>query len=437
MSTVIRAKNVSKQYRLGKIGTGTLSHDLNRWWYRIRGKEDPYLKIGESNDRTVKGESEYVWALRDINFDIEQGSATGIIGRNGAGKSTLLKILSHTTAPTTGSVKIMGRVASLLEVGTGFHPELSGRDNTYLNGAILGMTRREITRKFDEIVDFAGVERYIDTPVKRYSSGMYVRLAFAVAAHLESEILVVDEVLAVGDAEFQKKCLGKMGEVSKGEGRTVIYVSHNMESIRELCTSAILLKNGLLVDSGSASDIVSTYLKTEAKFSTLYDSSNWLASGLPHLTRLAEIVSIRNKANQEVFKVSDQIPFDVTIIGKSAYPCTISRISLRVTNNMGTHVLTAHTSVSCSLLQDETRVIPMTLLIPELISGEYWCTLWIGEGDLGNYKCDHFSVEEVLHFAVINDQTHRWFPNWGNFNPKILTRDESSNIGGRAWDKAE
>lgn len=437
MGTVIRAKNVSKQYRLGKVGTGTLSHDLNRWWHRIRGKEDPYLKIGESNDRTAKGGSEYVWALRDINFDIGQGTATGIIGRNGAGKSTLLKILSRTTAPTTGSVKIRGRVASLLEVGTGFHPELSGRENTYLNGAILGMTRKEISRKFDEIVDFAGVERYIDTPVKRYSSGMYVRLAFAVAAHLESEILIVDEVLAVGDAEFQKKCLGKMGDVTRNGGRTVIYVSHNMESIRELCTSAILLKNGLLFDSGSASEMVSTYLKTEAKFSTLYDSSNWMVTSLPHLTRQAEIVSIRNKAGLEALKVTEHLAFDVTITGKSEYPTIVSRISLRVTNNMGTHVLTTHSNISCPLAKGETQVIPMTLIIPELISGEYWCTVWIGEGDLGNYKCDHFSVEEVLHFAVINDQTHRWFPNWGNFNPKILVNDESSHTGGRAWDKAE
>jgi lipopolysaccharide transport system ATP-binding protein len=250
VSTVIRAKNVSKQYRLGKIGTGTLSHDLNRWWYRIRGKEDPYLKIGETNDRTVKGESEYVWALRDINFDIKQGATIGIIGRNGAGKSTLLKILSRTTAPTTGSVKIRGRVASLLEVGTGFHPELSGRDNTYLNGAILGMTRREITRKFDEIVDFAGVERYIDTPVKRYSSGMYVRLAFAVAAHLESEILIVDEVLAVGDAEFQEKCIGKMGSLRNTDGRTILFVSHNIPVINKLCDKSILLEKGLITHFG-------------------------------------------------------------------------------------------------------------------------------------------------------------------------------------------
>lgn len=244
MSSIIKVENLSKQYRLGQVGTGTISHDVYRWWHKIRGKEDPYLKIGESNDRTVKGESDYVWALEDINFEVKHGEVMGIIGRNGAGKSTLLKILSRTTAPTSGSVKIKGRVASLLEVGTGFHPELSGRDNIFLNGAILGMTRREIQSNFDEIVDFAGVERYIDTPVKRYSSGMYVRLAFAVAAHLEPEILIVDEVLAVGDIEFQKKCLGKMREVSVKNGRTVLLVSHNFKAVSALCKNSILLDKG-------------------------------------------------------------------------------------------------------------------------------------------------------------------------------------------------
>ncbi len=260
MPPVIKVSNLSKQYRLGQVGTGTISHDVNRWWHKVRGKEDPYLKIGESNDRTVKGESDYVWALKDINFEVEQGEVLGIIGRNGAGKSTLLKILSRTTSPTTGSVKLKGRVASLLEVGTGFHPELSGRDNIYLNGAILGMTRQEINRKFDEIVDFAGVERYIDTPVKRYSSGMYVRLAFGVAAHLESEILIVDEVLAVGDAEFQKKALGKIKQVSIGEGRTVIFVSHQMEIIRQLTSRTINMRNGLIFNDGQTPSIIVEYL---------------------------------------------------------------------------------------------------------------------------------------------------------------------------------
>ena len=264
MSTVIKVENLSKQYRLGQVGTGTISHDVNRWWHKIRGKEDPYLKIGESNDRTVKGDSDYVWALKDINFEVKQGEVLGIIGRNGAGKSTLLKILSRTTAPTTGSVKIKGRVASLLEVGTGFHPELSGRDNIFLNGAILGMTGREIQSKFDEIVDFAGVERYIDTPVKRYSSGMYVRLAFAVAAHLEPEILIVDEVLAVGDAEFQKKCLGKMKDVSVNHGRTVLFVSHNLAAIQTLADCGIFLEQGISKKYSNVSELLNVYRTSQS-----------------------------------------------------------------------------------------------------------------------------------------------------------------------------
>ena len=264
----LKAENISKQYRLGQVGTGTLTHDLNRFWHKARGKEDPYLKIGESNDRSSKGSSDYVWSLRDINFEIEQGDAVGIIGRNGAGKSTLLKILSKVTKPTTGKIYTNGRIASLLEVGTGFHPEMTGRENVFLNGAILGMTKKEIKRKFDEIVDFSGVERYIDTPVKRYSSGMYVRLAFAVAAHLESEILIVDEVLAVGDAEFQKKCLGKMNDVTKGEGRTILFVSHNMAAISALCNKGIYLKNGLIQSQGSMSQITSDYLSSDNEFIT-------------------------------------------------------------------------------------------------------------------------------------------------------------------------
>ncbi len=269
----LRVENVSKQYRLGQVGTGSLQHDLNRFWHKIRGKEDPYLKIGETNDRTRKGNSDYVWALKDISFDIQQGDAVGIIGRNGAGKSTLLKLLSQVTKPTTGSIKYKGRIASLLEVGTGFHPEMTGRENIYLNGAILGMNRKEITRKFDEIVDFSGVERYIDTPVKRYSSGMYVRLAFAVAAHLESEILIVDEVLAVGDAEFQKKCLGKMGDVSKGEGRTVLFVSHNMTSVKDLCSAGILMRNGQIQYNGSILETIIEYQKDNQKKSS-YKAEN-------------------------------------------------------------------------------------------------------------------------------------------------------------------
>ncbi len=259
-NTVIHTENISKLYRLGEVGTGTLSHDLNRWWHRVRGKEDPYLKLGQENKRDSKG-GEYVWAIRDVDFDVKEGEVLGIIGRNGAGKSTLLKILSRVTQPTTGIIRAKGRVASLLEVGTGFHPELTGRDNIYLNGAILGMTKQEIRKKFDEIVSFSGVERYIDTPVKRYSSGMYVRLAFAVAAHLEPEILIVDEVLAVGDADFQKKCMGKMKDVSENDGRTVLFVSHNMAAISTLCTRVLLMQDGKVGFDGSTSEGIEKYIK--------------------------------------------------------------------------------------------------------------------------------------------------------------------------------
>lgn len=263
--TAIEFENISKQYRLGLVSTGTLRHDINRWWVTsVLRREDPYLKIGETNDRSTRGTSEYVWALKDINFKVEQGDVVGIIGKNGAGKSTLLKLLSRVTAPTTGIIRARGRIASLLEVGTGFHGEMTGRENIYLNGAILGMTKAEIDRKLDEIVDFSGCERYIDTPVKRYSSGMTVRLGFAVAAHLDPEILVVDEVLAVGDAEFQKKAIGKMQDVSKGEGRTVLFVSHNMNSIKRLCNRGVLLENGCLKLQGSVEECVEYYIDANA-----------------------------------------------------------------------------------------------------------------------------------------------------------------------------
>lgn len=265
---ILKAENISKQYRLGLVGTGTLSHDLNRWWHKVRGKEDPYLKIGAVNDRSAKATDEYVWALQDINFEVQRGEVLGIIGKNGAGKSTLLKILSRVTSPTTGVIKTRGRIASLLEVGTGFHPELTGRENIFLNGAILGMTKSEIRSKIDEIVDFSGCEMYIDTPVKRYSSGMRVRLGFAVAAHLEPDILVVDEVLAVGDAEFQKKAIGKMQDVSRGEGRTILFVSHNMAAVKSLCTKGIVLENGMVAYEGGLDECVEYYISNNANHQT-------------------------------------------------------------------------------------------------------------------------------------------------------------------------
>ena len=263
----IKLENISKQYRLGVVGTGTLSHDLNRWWAKMRGKTDPSLKIGQENSLAKAG-GEYVWALKDINLEVKKGEILGIIGKNGAGKSTLLKLLSQVTGPTTGSIKVNGRIASLLEVGTGFHPELTGRENIFLNGAILGMTKTEIKSKLDEIIEFAGVAKYVDTPVKRYSSGMYVRLAFAVAAHLEPDILVVDEVLAVGDAEFQKKAIGKMQDVSKGGGRTVLFVSHNMASIQQLCKRGVLLENGMIVFNGSVEDTINKYISNQNRIAS-------------------------------------------------------------------------------------------------------------------------------------------------------------------------
>lgn len=307
MSIVIKVENLSKQYRLGLVGASTVKEDAHRWWAKLRGKEDPFLNLGVENDRTVNDSSKFVWSLKDINFEVEQGDVLGVIGRNGAGKSTLLKILSKVTAPTAGSVKVKGRIASLLEVGTGFHPELTGRENIYLNGAILGMRKHEITRKLDEIIAFAGVEKYVDTPVKRYSSGMYVRLAFAVAAHLESEILIVDEVLAVGDAEFQKKCLGKMGDISKGDGRTIIFVSHNMSAINELCTKGIMLQNGLIEYSGTSRNVVDKYFlnpyKLKSDVDLIHDTKVRRGNGE---ARFTEIIINNNKGQidpTEIFSV--------------------------------------------------------------------------------------------------------------------------------------
>ena len=300
MATAIEFNHVGKQYRLGLVSTGTISHDLNRWWQTaILRKEDPYLKIGSVNDRTQKADSDYVWALRDIDFKVEQGDVVGIIGKNGAGKSTLLKLLSKVTGPTVGTIRARGRIASLLEVGTGFHPEMTGRENIFMNGAILGMTKQEIASKLDEIVDFSGCERYLDTPVKRYSSGMMVRLGFAVAAHLDPEILVVDEVLAVGDAEFQKKAIGKMQDVSKGEGRTVLFVSHNMEAVKNLCHRGVLLDNGGVLYDGSASDAVGLYLgrRVEQKTYTVTSKTNRPCDGL---SLALEVVSARLISDYEM-----------------------------------------------------------------------------------------------------------------------------------------
>ncbi|WP_430901688.1 MULTISPECIES: ABC transporter ATP-binding protein [unclassified Paraflavitalea] len=347
-SNAIEIHNVSKLYRLGEVGTGTLSHDLNRWWHKIRGKEDPYMKLGQENKRDSAG-SQYVWAINDVSFNVPQGSVFGIIGKNGAGKSTLLKILSRVTAPTKGTIRAKGRIASLLEVGTGFHPELTGRENIFLNGAILGMTKQEIKRKFDEIVDFAGVSRYIDTPVKRYSSGMYVRLAFGVAAHLESEILIVDEVLAVGDAEFQNKCLGKMSEVSKGEGRTVLFVSHNMGAVKSLCNGAVLMQRGTVSKIGATSDIIEDYLSSDSEVERF---KQWHENHPGDRTVQLDKIQILDRKNSlDLTLVSSDV---VTV--EVYYTLTEEVKDLRVVVNILTFDGTEVFSTSDFRYQDQSRV---------------------------------------------------------------------------------
>lgn len=396
MSVLIKVENLSKQYRLGSVSTGSLSHDINRSWHRLIGKEDPYLKLSELNDRTSVGSSDYVWALRDINFEVKQGEVLGVIGRNGAGKSTLLKILSRTTAPTIGSVKIKGRVASLLEVGTGFHPELSGRENVFLNGAILGMTKKEIQKKFDEIVDFAGVERYIDTPVKRYSSGMYVRLAFGVAAHLESEILIVDEVLAVGDAEFQKKCIGKMSDMSKGEGRTVLFVSHNLPAIKRLCTSALYLSNGGLQYDGGVNEAASYYFNEIKNNSTvLSDYKKREGNGKVRLINM-ELLS------PQPIEVNQPLHFRLTL----NQPIEKSRLILSLTVRDFDHQMLSY------FVSDETQVLfednknSMTSVIDIYIghftfrAGKYNIRIMIHDNDTSyENTCD--IVESAFELEVI------------------------------------
>jgi lipopolysaccharide transport system ATP-binding protein len=374
MTVAIKIENLSKQYRLGLVSTHTLKHDLNRWWtINIRDKEDPYLKIGEVNDRTTKSESEYIWALRDINLEVQQGDVLGIIGKNGAGKSTLLKILSKVTAPTTGTVKVRGRIASLLEVGTGFHMELTGRENIFVNGVILGMSKAETQKKFDEIVDFAGVERFIDTPVKRYSSGMMVRLGFAVAAHLDPEILIVDEVLAVGDAEFQKKALGKMQDISVGKGRTVIFVSHNLASILDLCNRSILISNGSVYTDGSTHEVVAKYLESTDKIDIAKEWRNVDNAPGNDYIKLKRIYTI-NSSNEKApfFLTTDKIGihFEYEILEKTPY----FTHGINIFTTTGLHLLSSH---------DNNKFLSNT----ELNKGLYSSIVWIPDNLLqqGDY----------------------------------------------------
>lgn len=418
---ILKAENISKQYRLGQVGTGTLSHDLNRWWHQIRGKENPYLKIGDTNDRATKGNSDYVWALQDINFEVERGEVLGIIGKNGAGKSTLLKILSKVTAPTTGSIKSRGRIASLLEVGTGFNGEMTGRENIFLNGAILGMTKKEITSKLDEIIEFSGCERYIDTPVKRYSSGMTVRLAFAVAAFLEPEILVIDEVLAVGDAEFQKKAIGKMQDISKGEGRTVLFVSHNMAAVKSLCTKGIVVEHGKVVFEGAINDSINFYIDANkskditAKILISDEHRKFKTSNEIQIKSIEFVNAIQGNWFASLKPIKLKIELQ---INKEELQF---RIAGSIFTNEDYKVGTFFTNTKDAAKITNSLTVDVDIVDHNLSKGSYYFAFSVGYGDeeVGNKEYD--IVYEVLPFEIthkidIESPINNWPKNWGNIS---------------------
>ena len=389
---ILKAENISKQYRLGNVGTGTLSHDLNRWWHTIRGKDDPYLKVGSVNDRSTKADSDYVWALQDISFDVQKGEVLGIIGKNGAGKSTLLKILSRVTSPTTGEIKTKGRIASLLEVGTGFHPELTGRENIYLNGAILGMTKAEIKAKEEEIIEFSGCQRYVDTPVKRYSSGMRVRLAFAVAAFLEPDILVIDEVLAVGDAEFQKKAIGKMQDISNTDGRTVLFVSHNMAAVKSLCTRGILLVDGLIKNIGDIDTILNDYQQEND-----YDiTSEYIGNGIIYKAVL--------NSNNGVIKYKSAFELDVFFKSDLLIKNLVVGIVIKDANNVSlVGINNKHYGIN-KICEEHTKEGKVSIKVNTLniLPGTYKIDVFIGDS-----MNDIESVSDALKFTIIENHNYR------------------------------
>lgn len=403
---ILQIENLSKQYRLGVIGTGTISHDLNRWWYKIRGKEDPYLKIGEKNARTTVGSSNYVWALKEVSFNVEKGEVLGIIGKNGAGKSTLLKILSKVTMPTTGIIRSKGRIASLLEVGTGFHPELTGKENIFLNGAILGMTKAEIKSKFEEIVEFAGVQRYVNTPVKRYSSGMKVRLAFAVAAHLEPEILVVDEVLAVGDAEFQKKAIGKMQDIAKGEGRTVLFVSHDMTNIQNLCNKSILLENGAMVMHGDTEDVIKHYLQGSEE--TYVKSLKEHRNRKKGIQEIMQNITIGDGSSKVISGKDLKIHIDLDLTSLEEFS-----IGYLFKNEKGQVIMASNTMQYGKKLHPKAGKNNIDIVIKDLplAPASYSVSLFLGNG-----KFDIDIIEDAITFPVFWEDEHILPPSkkWGS-----------------------
>ena len=404
--TIIKVENLSKQYRLGLVGTGSLGDDLKRWWFKLRGEEDPFLKIGDINDRATKGKSDYVWALKDINFEVRRGEVLGIIGKNGAGKSTLLKILSKITSPTTGSVKFNGRIASLLEVGTGFHPELTGRENIFLNGAILGMTKMEINSKLDEIIDFSGCERYIDTPVKRYSSGMTVRLAFAVAAFLEPDILIIDEVLAVGDAEFQKKAIGKMQDISKGEGRTVLFVSHNMAAVKNLCTRGIVLESGGIVYEGEIGKAISSYLTSgnyqkENSELGVYELINHIDKKEPKFGLKRAELYCDGVLSDVIYSGSK---FELKLYYETVRDFFESEIGIVIKDSFGTSYIglnNKHIGENISIKKGKGMALISIEDFPLFANEFCWINLYLGDNG-PNYE----SLENAIKFKVIGEDVY-------------------------------
>ena len=429
MSTAIEFDHVGKQYRLGLVSTKTLSHDLNRWWQTaILKKDDPYLKIGETNDRATSGLSEYVWALRDIDFRVEQGDVIGIIGKNGAGKSTLLKLLSKVTGPTVGTIRARGRIGALLEVGTGFHPEMTGRENIYMNGAIMGMNKAEVTHKLDEIIDFSGCERYIDTPVKRYSSGMTVRLGFAVAAHLDPDILVVDEVLAVGDAEFQKKAIGKMQDVSRGEGRTVLFVSHNMSSIRTLCNTGIILDKGRIIKTGSAEDCVSEYVGNNISSLCSYAEITDKHRNYEYTGKEIELLSVKLNVNVNEVASNQPLEFEIKMRKNKA----VDQATLEIMfNNQSDVRVGSYISDYVDLSKigiGEEFVWKTVINHHNLAKGKYGVCFNVGQKDIHVGLKDYDIVHNVLFFSIeYADMLKKdSFAYWPTYNGSIFFQGSST-----------
>lgn len=427
---IIEVNNISKLYRLGSVGTGTLRDDAIRWWNKIQGKEDPFLSIAQENDRATKALSDYVWSLKDVSFQVERGDILGIVGRNGAGKSTLLKILSRITAPTSGLVHMRGRVASLLEVGTGFHPELTGRENIYLNGAILGMKKIEISSKLDEIIAFSSIERYIDTPVKRYSSGMYVRLAFAVAAHLDPEILIIDEVLAVGDIEFQEKCLGKIKDIS-ATGRTVLFVSHNMSAVQNLCNKGILLENGKLAFTGSSQDTVSSYTSKNNSSNTdkiIQINSTHRPSNLLLETEILSVGFVHTYDTNE-FSTVEPIILQLKVRGNRS--CKDFRVAFGVYSLAEKGIASYFGDPLLSIEAQEEKVFELRIENHQLTKGKYYMNIAIGKGDEVTGVREYDIAVKVLFFEIGYSDLNRtkrivmWDEyGWGNINLQHVTINE-------------